>query len=128
METEAIHVKILVVDDEPELLEQVAALLTEVGYEVITAVNGEVGLGHAHGQKPNLILLDVMMPGMDGYQVLKKLRADPHTQKIPVIMLTAKGETQDLIRSASLKANDHLIKPFLAEELVKAVRKNLFLV
>jgi len=115
--------RILLIDDEKDLVKLVVIRLEAAGYEVITAYGGQEGLDKAKIEKPNLILLDIMMPGMDGFEVLHKLKNDTETVNIPVIMLTAKGESQSLFAAQDLKATDYIIKPFETEELLRLVKR-----
>ena len=117
--------RILIVDDEAELLELVKMRLEAHQYEVLTAASGTSGLECALKERPDLILLDVMMPGMDGNEVLRRLRHDERTRSIPVIMLTAKGDTRSILNAQSLWATDYFIKPFEASELLACIRKYL---
>lgn len=117
--------KILFIDDEPDLVKVVAVRLEASKYRVITASDGKEGLEKARIENPNLILLDIMMPGMDGFEVLRELKRDPKTTDIPVIMLTAKGESQSLFKAQELQSTDYLIKPFEAEELLSLIKKYL---
>jgi len=114
---------ILIVDDERDYADMIRMRLEANGYEVITAYDGESGLKAAQENKPNLILLDVMMPGIDGLQVISRLRRDEKTIKIPVVMLTARGETKAIMKSQQLHAVDHLIKPCEPEELLSTVQR-----
>jgi two-component system phosphate regulon response regulator PhoB len=119
---------VLVIDDEPDLVRLVEYNLTKEGYLVLTARDGEAGLKAARRQTPQAILLDVMMPGLDGWETLKRLRADPRTAPIPVLMLTAKGQEADRVLGLELGADDYLVKPFSVRELsarLKAVRRRL---
>lgn len=115
--------RILVVDDEPDIVEVVKTRLEMGGYEVITASNGPEGLKAAKEGKPDLLLLDVSMPGMDGFEVLTKLKADPDIASIPVIMLTAKSEFKYIEKAQELKVTDYIIKPFKSDELLRWVNK-----
>lgn len=117
--------KILIVDDEPDLVEMVKARLEAGGYEVISACDGTEGLKKAIGQQPRLIILDIIMPHMDGYLVLERLKANSSTRRIPVVMLTARGDTQSIFKAQELKADDYLIKPFKSEELLSSVIRNI---
>ena len=74
-------------------------------------------------ENPNLILLDIMMPGIDGFEVLRELKSDPATTNIPVVMLTAKGESESLFKAQDLESTDYIIKPFEAEEFLKVIKK-----
>jgi DNA-binding response OmpR family regulator len=114
---------VLLVDDEPDFVELTKMRLEGNGYKVLTASNGQEGLDVARSQKPDLILLDVMMPDMDGYQMLKKVRVDPEIRSTPVVMLTAKGETRSMLKAKEMGSTDYLIKPCEPEELMKWVRR-----
>jgi len=107
---------ILVVDDERELTETVKNFLEARHYVVAVAYNGTQALEKAR-ERPDMILLDIVMPGINGLEVLRRLRTDPVTREVPVIMLTAKGETQSIFDAQSLMATDYIIKPFSLEEL-----------
>jgi len=114
--------KILVVDDEQSILDLVTAYLRQEGYEVYTAMDGPGGLHAAHVFKPDLIVLDVMLPGMDGIEVLTRLRRE---SDVYVIMLTARSEETDKIIGLSVGADDYLTKPFSPRELVARVKAAL---
>jgi two-component system alkaline phosphatase synthesis response regulator PhoP len=114
--------KILIVDDEQSILDIVKAYLEKEGYEVTTAMDGPSGLKAAKVQKPDLLILDVMLPGMDGVEVLTQLRRESN---IYVIMLTAKSEETDKIVGLSVGADDYLTKPFSPRELVARVKAAL---
>jgi DNA-binding response OmpR family regulator len=113
---------ILVIDDEPELRKLLDYNLSKAGYLVLTAAEGQEGLALARRQVPDLILLDVMMPGLDGLETCKRLRADPATASVPLIMLTAKGEEGDRVLGLELGADDYVAKPFGVRELVARVK------
>jgi len=113
--------KILVVDDETELVEMLKMRLEANNYTVITAPDGKVGLEQAIKEKPNLIILDIMMPEIDGFEVLDQLKKNEITRSTPVLMLTAKDDTNAILESQELKATDHLIKPFDPEELLRLI-------
>src|SRR5436190_9067641 len=113
---------ILVSDDEPDLLELVEFNLKKDGYETIVAKNGQSGLDIAKKHLPDLIILDIMMPGLDGLEVCRELRADARTRQIPMIMLTAKSAEADRIVGLELGADDYVTKPFSPRELVARVR------
>ena len=113
---------ILVIDDEPDLLELVEFNLKKDGYETIVAKNGQAGLEIAQKHLPDLIVLDLMMPGIDGLEVCRQLRADSRTRQIPMIMLTAKSGEADRIVGLELGADDYVTKPFSPRELVARVR------
>lgn len=117
--------KILVVDDETDLLELVSHHLRSAGYDVVTSSRGEEGLDLAASQKPDLIILDVMLPDYQGTEILKRLRQDSGTSSIPVILLTARGEETDRVVGFELGADDYVVKPFSPRELVLRVRAHL---
>jgi two-component system phosphate regulon response regulator PhoB len=113
--------RILVVDDEPEIVALVTYHLAKVGYRVATAATGQEALDHARRERPSLIVLDLMLPGISGFDVLEQLRGDESTRDIAVLMLTARREEPDRIRGLSLGADDYLTKPFSPAELVLRV-------
>ena len=117
--------KILVVDDEPEAVELVEFNLKQAGYAVSTAVDGAEALKKARAQPPDLIVLDVMLPEMDGFEICKTLRLEPVTARVPVIMLTAKAAEIDRVLGLELGADDYLTKPFSPRELLLRVKKIL---
>jgi two-component system phosphate regulon response regulator PhoB len=117
--------KILVVDDEPEAVELVEFNLKQSGYDVATAADGAEALKKTRALLPSLIVLDLMLPEMDGLEVCKMLRRDPATAAIPIIMLTAKAAEIDRVLGLELGADDYLIKPFSPRELVLRVKKQL---
>jgi two-component system alkaline phosphatase synthesis response regulator PhoP len=113
---------ILVVEDEEDILELVKYNLAKEGYRVTGAASGEVGLKAARSTLPDLIVLDLMLPGIDGLEVCKILKNDSKTQHIPVIMLTAKSEDSDIITGLEIGADDYLAKPFTPKVLIARVR------
>ena len=117
--------RILMVDDEADLVKVVHVRLAANGYEVIAASNGLEGLEKAQKEKPDLILLDVMMPRMHGLDVLAKLKANPETASISVLMLTAKDDTVSISKAKALGAKDYIVKPFNFEALVDSVKTYL---
>ena len=114
--------RILVVDDEPDIVALVVYHLAKDGYRVSSAPNGHDALATARRERPSLIVLDLMLPGLSGFEVLEQLRADDTTKDIAVLMLTARREEQDRIKGLSLGADDYLAKPFSPQELVLRVR------
>jgi two-component system phosphate regulon response regulator PhoB len=114
--------RILVVDDEPDIVALVAYHLAKAGYRVGTAASGAEAMAAALHERPSLIVLDLMLPGMSGLEVLEQLRAQPATKDIAVLMLTARKDEPDRIRGLSLGADDYLTKPFSPQELVLRVR------
>lgn len=117
--------KILVVDDEPEAVELVEFNLKQAGYEVVTAADGAEALKKTRALLPSLIVLDLMLPEMDGLEVCKMLRRDPATAAVPIVMLTAKAAEIDRVLGLELGADDYLTKPFSPRELVLRVKKLL---
>lgn len=113
--------RVLVVDDEPEIVALVAYHLAKAGYRVSTAATGPDAIAAAKQELPSLIVLDLMLPGMSGFDVLEHLRADPDTAEVAVLMLTARREEPDRIRGLSLGADDYLTKPFSPAEFVLRV-------
>jgi DNA-binding response OmpR family regulator len=113
---------ILVIDDEPELVKLLDYNLTKAGYLVLTAKDGATGLVIARKHAPDALILDVMMPGLDGWEVCKRLRQDPATSSLPIIMLTAKAEEGDRVLGLELGADDYVTKPFGVRELLARVK------
>ncbi len=113
--------KILIVDDERYILHILDFSLGAEGYEVITAGDGEQALERTHSDRPDLIVMDIMMPKMDGFEACKALKANPDTCNIPVIMLTAKGREIDRKRGLDAGADDYLTKPFSPAKLIERV-------
>ncbi len=113
--------QILVVDDEPDILSVLVYHLSREGYRVATAVNGQRALNTAIADRPDLIILDLMLPGMDGYEVLQRLRKLELTQAIPVILLTARREEEERVKGFEVGADDYITKPFSARELTLRV-------
>lgn len=117
--------RILVVDDEPEAVELIEFNLKQSGYTVSTAGDGAEALKKARAQVPDLIVLDVMLPEMDGFEICKTLRLDPATVRVPIIMLTAKAAEIDRVLGLELGADDYLTKPFSTRELLLRIKKIL---
>ncbi len=114
--------KILVVDDEAVLVETIAYNLEQAGYQVVTASDGISALEATHKEAPDLIILDIMLPGMDGLEICRQLRREGDTATIPIIMLTAKGEEIDKVVGLEVGADDYVTKPFGRRELLARVR------
>jgi DNA-binding response OmpR family regulator len=108
---------VLVADDDEDILELVSFRLERAGYEVVTARDGAAALATAQERHPDLAVLDVMMPGLNGYEVTQRLRADDATRDIPVILLTARVQEADVNRGFEAGADDYLRKPFSPQEL-----------
>ncbi|MBE3587734.1 MAG: response regulator transcription factor [Thermoanaerobacteraceae bacterium] len=117
--------KILVVDDEEHIVELIRFNLEREGYEVITALDGNAAIEAARSQRPDLILLDVMLPGQDGLAVCRELQQGEETRHIPVIMLSARGEELDKILGLEMGADDYVTKPFSPRELLARVKARL---
>ncbi len=117
--------KLLLIDDDPNLILLVKDYLEYQGYEVFTAHNGVEALGILDEHLPDLIICDVMMPEMDGYSLVKSVRQDPRTSWIPVLFLSAKGQSQDRVKGLSTGADIYMVKPFEPEELVAQVESSL---
>jgi two-component system phosphate regulon response regulator PhoB len=113
---------IFVVDDEPDILELVHYNLTQHGYDVACSLSGEEGLAQMRSRLPDLVLLDVMLPGMDGLEVCRALKQDRRTADIPVIMLTARSEEADIVAGLELGADDYLTKPFSPRVLLARIK------
>ncbi len=113
---------VLVVDDEEDILELVKYNLGREGYKVSTVGSGETALRAARARTPDLIVLDLMLPGVDGLEVCRVLKADPQTRDIPILMMSAKGEEADIVTGLELGADDYVTKPFSPRVLVARVR------
>lgn len=116
---------IFLVDDDPDVRELVEYKLVQSGHEVLCASNGQDALRLVPGAKPELLLLDVMMPGISGFDVLEQLRANEATRLLPIIMLTARAQDSDTQRGFTLGANDYVFKPFSPRELMNRVDRQL---
>jgi DNA-binding response OmpR family regulator len=114
--------KILVIDDEEPTVQLIGMLLERRGFEVIKAYRAEDGLRKAYRHQPDLVLLDIMMPDMDGWEVCKRLR---EMSDVPIIFLTARGEVRDVVRGLEMGADDYVVKPYDNDELVARVRAHL---
>lgn len=114
--------KILVVDDEEDILELVRYNLSKEGYDVLCAATGEEGLNAAKESLPDLIILDLMLPGIDGLDVARALKNNDATKSIPIIMLTAKGEEADIVTGLELGADDYITKPFSPRIMIARMR------
>ena len=117
--------KILIVDDRSEVVELVKVTLEGEGYQTIDASDGREALEKIRKEKPDLILLDIVMPKMDGFEVLSKLKKDPKIKEIPIIMLTAKGQKLDQEKGKELGATGYIIKPFSPSALLKRIEEIL---
>lgn len=113
---------ILVVEDEEDIQELIRFNLRRAGYDVVTVASGEAALTALQQQPPQLVLLDLMLPGTDGLEVCRRMRADSATREIPVIMVTAKGEESDVVAGLELGADDYVVKPFSPRVLIARVQ------
>lgn len=117
--------KLLLIDDDPNLILLVKDYLEFRGYSVITAENGREALDMLNGNSPDMIICDVMMPEMDGYAFVEHVRGNPETEWIPVLFLSAKGQSQDRVKGLNTGADVYMVKPFEPEELVAQVESSL---
>lgn len=115
--------KILVVDDEIDLVKGLTIILESKGYEVLSAFDGEEGMKKVEEENPDLIVLDIKMPKMDGYTFVKKIKANKSTEKVPIIILTAKDKMKDLFEIEGIK--DYVVKPFKNEDLLGKIENLL---
>ena len=115
--------KILLAEDDPQIARLVSFKLQKAGYEVTCVEDGEETLNSARDGDFDLILLDIMMPVLNGFQVLERLKEDPALKDIPVVMLTAKGQEQDMLTSREIGADDYIVKPFNLNELVERLER-----
>ncbi|MFO7910667.1 MAG: response regulator [Desulfotignum sp.] len=113
---------ILIVDDEEDIIELIRYNLKNEGYDILTAFTGEQAIKIARQSLPDLIVLDLMLPGIDGLEVTKFLKNSAQTKELPIVMLTAKGEESDIVTGLELGANDYISKPFSPKELLARIR------
>lgn len=113
---------VLLIEDEPNIIEAVSFILSRDGWKVDTHSNGQTALAAVGARDPDLVILDVMLPGLSGYDILRGLREDPATEALPVLMLTARGQSKDREMAAKFGANRFMTKPFSNAELLEAVR------
>lgn len=114
--------KILVVDDEKDVLDLVRRVLTRGGFEVITASDGKEGLAKVYSEAPDLMILDINMPVMDGWQVCRKIRGDPLYKHLPIIMLTVRRTKTDQLKGLDIGGDEYITKPFFPTELIARVK------
>jgi DNA-binding response OmpR family regulator len=115
--------KILIVDDEKDIVETLAFMLKQKGFETITAYDGEEGLKLAKEENPDLIILDVMMPKINGYKICRLLKFDSKYKNIPIIMVTARGQAQDVAIGEETGADEYITKPFEFNDLFECIDK-----
>jgi len=114
-------VKILIVDDEPNIVQTLQDRLEMNDFDVVTACNGQEGLEQAVKETPDVVLLDVIMPVMDGLEMLEALRKEPSCENVSVVMLTARSQTQDIARANACGIEDYIVKPFDLSELLEKI-------
>lgn len=114
--------RVVIVEDEPHILLSLEFLLQRHGYETASAADGEAGLALIHNLRPDVVLLDIMMPGRNGYDVCRILKSDPDLHATPVIFLTAKGQEVDMLKGLDLGATSYVTKPFGNAEILEAIR------
>lgn len=117
--------KILVVEDDPHIIKMLELRLKASGFEVITATDGISGLEKAKTEKPDLIIQDLMLPGMDGYKICRILKFDEVYKEIPIIMLTARGQDEDRLKGEQMGADFYMTKPYKSEELLEKINELL---
>jgi len=117
--------KIVVIEDEVDILEVINYNLSKEGFDVCSALDGEEGLALIKKEAPDLVLLDLMLPGLDGIEICRKLKTDYSTHSIPIIMVTAKGEESDIVLGLGMGADDYMVKPFRPRELMARIRSVL---
>jgi DNA-binding response OmpR family regulator len=117
--------RVLIADDEPNIVASLEFLMEQAGYEVKVAANGQEALELAASFRPDLVLLDVMMPGKNGYEVCQSLKSDPATRAVKVIMLSAKGRDIEVAKGLELGADAYVTKPFATRDLVAQIRDML---
>ena len=117
--------KIVVIEDEVDILEVINYNLSKEGFDVCSALDGEEGLALIKKEVPDLVLLDLMLPGLDGIEICRKLKTDYSTRSIPIIMVTAKGEESDIVLCLGMGADDYMVKPFRPRELMARIRSVL---
>lgn len=114
--------KIVVIEDEPDIVEVLSYNLKREGYNVVSVSRGDEGLNVIRNESPNLVILDLMLPGMDGLSICQQMKSDPIVRDIPIVMISAKGEESDVVIGLELGADDYLAKPFSPRELLARVK------
>ena len=117
--------RILIIEDDPEIQEMLKYAFAQEGWKLIHAVTGEEGLERLHKEGADCIILDIMLPGMDGFKTLKKIRADESFRNLPIIMCTARGEEADIVTGLELGADDYVVKPYSPRVLAARIRTGL---
>ncbi len=113
--------KILIIEDDPSALRFVGYALEQEGYQVLTATNGLAGIRKVQNEEPDLIVLDIMLPGIDGFEICHRLRAEPQTAQLPILMLSAKAQEVDKATALKVGADDYISKPWCRSELVTKI-------
>ncbi len=116
---------ICIIDDEPGILSEMKSWLEEIGYHVMTALSGPEAMEKIKRRKPHLVLMDIIMPKVDGLETLSQLKNDRKTSSIPVIMLSAKQETSTILQAQNFLASDYFFKPFNQDELLNSIQKHI---
>ena len=114
--------RVLLIEDEPNIIEAISFILSRDGWTVHTHADGATAVARVRATPPDLVILDVMLPGRSGYDILRELRADPATQALPVVMLTARGQARDRELATQLGASQFITKPFSNAEILASVR------
>jgi DNA-binding response OmpR family regulator len=117
--------RVLIVEDEPHILLSLEVLLHRAGYETVSAADGREGLDLIRRAHPDVVLLDIMMPGLNGYEVCRAVKSDPELRSIPVIILTAKAQEVEIVKGLELGASAYVVKPFGNAEVLDAIRAAL---
>jgi DNA-binding response OmpR family regulator len=126
MDDQKLQKHILCIEDEPEMIDLIRLILGRRGFEVSGATGGKAGLDAVRAEHPDLVLLDLMMPDMDGWEVYQQMKADESTRHIPVIVVTAKAQSIDKVLGLHIaKVDDYIAKPFSPQELLSSVEKTL---
>ena len=115
--------RVLIAEDEANIVESLSFVLRRDGYEVFSALDGEAALAHVRNDRPDMMILDVMLPKLNGFEVLKRIRADPALKTMPVIILTAKGQAQDRRMAEELGVDSFMTKPFSNRDIVAEVQR-----
>ena len=115
--------RVLIVEDEPNIVESLSFVLRRGGYEVASVLDGAAALAHLRSTPTDLLILDLMLPGLNGFEVLKQIKSDPTLEALPVLILTAKGQSQDRRLAEEIGTDAFMTKPFSNRELMEAVRR-----
>jgi DNA-binding response OmpR family regulator len=115
--------RVLIVEDEPNIVESLTFLLRRAGHDVVSVLDGDAALAHLRTHAPDVVILDLMLPRRNGFEVLKTIRAEPALRSVPVMVLTAKGQPQDRKRAEEIGVDAFITKPFSNREIVDAVRR-----